>query len=101
MPRFDYYLARHIEVDGGVEDTPGHGELALRLLDRLCDDNADRHAEAENTGIQALRMRTRFWLGCLRTVRHKNSSVKDYNFSGKHQVKHPCGRSPQTVKTVR
>ena len=62
-PAFDYYLARHIEVDGGVEDTPGHGELALRLLDRLCDDNADRHAEAENTGIQALRMRTRFWLG--------------------------------------
>ena len=62
-PAFDYYLARHIEVDGGVEDTLGHGELALRLLDRLCDDNADRHAEAESTGIQALRMRTRFWLG--------------------------------------
>ena len=62
-PAFDYYLARHIEVDGGVEDTPGHGELALRLLDRLCDDNADRHAEAEKTGIDALRMRTRFWLG--------------------------------------
>ncbi|MBN06539.1 MAG: hypothetical protein CMM45_01735 [Rhodospirillaceae bacterium] len=62
-PAFDYYLARHIEVDGGVEDTPGHGELALRLLDRLCDDNADRHAEAEHTGIQALRVRTRFWLG--------------------------------------
>ena len=62
-PVFDYYLARHIEVDGGVEDTPGHGELALRLLDRLCDDNADRCAEAEETGVEALRMRTRFWLG--------------------------------------
>ncbi len=62
-PAFDYYLARHIEVDGGVEDTPGHGELALRLLDRLCDGNAERHAEAEKTGIEALRMRTQFWLG--------------------------------------
>lgn len=62
-PAFDYYLARHIEVDGGSEDTPGHGELATRLLDRLCDDNSDRHAEAEKTGVEALRMRTQFWLG--------------------------------------
>ena len=62
-PAFDYYLARHIEVDGGVEGTPGHGELALRLLDRLCDGNADRHAEAEKIGIKALRMRTQFWRG--------------------------------------
>ena len=62
-PAFDYYLARHIEVDGGTEDSPGHSELALQLLSRLCDDVADRHAEAEKAGIAALRMRTQFWLG--------------------------------------
>ncbi len=64
-PAFDYYLARHIEVDGGVENSPGHGELALQLLSRLCEGIADRHAEAEKAGIAALRMRTQFWLGII------------------------------------
>ena len=62
-PAFDYYLDRHIEVDGGTEDSSGHGELALRLLSRLCDDVAVRQAEAEKAGIDALQMRTQFWLG--------------------------------------
>ncbi len=62
-PAFDYYLARHIEVDGGVTNSPGHGELALRLLSRLCDDIPSRLTEAENAGVDALRMRGRFWRG--------------------------------------
>ena len=62
-PAFDYYLARHVEVDGGVKDSPGHGELALQLLDRLCEGIADRCAEGERAGVEALRMRSEFWLG--------------------------------------
>ena len=62
-PAFDYYLARHIEVDGGDQNNPGHGALALQCLNRFCDGIAERHVEAERAAIAALHMRTQFWLG--------------------------------------
>ena len=62
-PAFDYYLTRHIEVDGGDQNSPGHGELAIKLLNRLCKNNHDRQLEAEQAATSSLQMRTRFWLG--------------------------------------
>jgi hypothetical protein len=59
-PAFHYYLKRHIHLD---EDF--HAPLSLRLLNGLCGDDPQRHAEAVAAGREAVGARLQFWDGVL------------------------------------
>jgi hypothetical protein len=53
---FQYYLERHIEVDGDH-----HSKLALKMTATLCRDDEQRWMEAECAVIQALQKRIALW----------------------------------------
>jgi hypothetical protein len=55
---FQYYLKRHIEVDGGL-----HGELALQMVAKLCGDNEEYWQQAEAVVRAALQFRVNLWNG--------------------------------------
>lgn len=56
LKTFQYYLERHIEVDGDH-----HSQLALQMVERLCGDDAIKWAEATKAAIKALQRRTALW----------------------------------------
>lgn len=53
---FQYYIERHIEVDGGH-----HGELALQMTEELCGDDAFKWKEATEAVKQGLSARIGLW----------------------------------------
>lgn len=59
-PIFKHYLDRHIALDHDE-----HGPLALRLLDALCEEDAERIAVANRVGVAAIESRTALWDGIL------------------------------------
>lgn len=60
---FEYYLERHIEVDGD-----DHGPKARRMLQELCGDNPRRESEAENAASEALEARAQLWDAILERI---------------------------------
>lgn len=52
----EYYLRRHIELDGDE-----HGAMARQLMEQLCGDRADRWQAAEVSAKQTLRARLDLW----------------------------------------
>jgi hypothetical protein len=58
--KYQWYLERHIEVDG--ED---HGPLALRMVADLCGDDERRREEAAEAAEKALLARIALWDGIL------------------------------------
>jgi hypothetical protein len=60
-PAFEYYLKRHIEVDGANDEGFGHSTMGKLMLDSLCDNNTSRYEEAKNTAILALQARDVLW----------------------------------------
>jgi len=58
MNGFLYYLERHIEVDGG-----DHGPLSLRLMEEVCENDAQKWEEATLVAEHALKMRMHLWNG--------------------------------------
>jgi hypothetical protein len=58
--RLEYYLMRHIQVDGEK-----HGELAREILEYLCADDILRWTEAEAQAIKSLRLRSELWQSAL------------------------------------
>ena len=57
-PTFHYYLTRHTHLD-----EESHGPMALRMLSRLCGDDAQREQETLETARAALQARIDFWDG--------------------------------------
>lgn len=57
-PTFNWYLQRHIEVDGEE-----HGPAGWKLLARLCGDDQQRWTEAEAAAKRALYSRRALWDG--------------------------------------
>lgn len=53
-----YYLERHIEVDGDH-----HSQLAYRMMEELCGDDADKWQRAANAAIDSLKVRKVLWDG--------------------------------------
>lgn len=56
VPRFRYYLDRHVQIDHDE-----HGPGALTLLAELCEHNPIKIVEAEQTAIEAINARIKFW----------------------------------------
>ncbi len=56
IPKFTYYLARHIELDGDH-----HGPLAQRLLVSLAGDDGEQWARATRAAEHAINLRVALW----------------------------------------
>jgi len=63
LSQFQYYLQRHIELDGDH-----HGPLAHRLLSSLCGDSPEHWARATEAAVNALQARLRLWDGIAAAV---------------------------------
>lgn len=63
LSKFNYYLERHIEVDGGH-----HSHPALEMTAELCGSDAQKWKEATDTAIKALRTCIRLWDGILQEI---------------------------------
>jgi len=55
-PTFNWYLARHVEIDGNE-----HGPAARRLLEELCGNDPVKEQEATEAALRAINARMRFW----------------------------------------
>jgi hypothetical protein len=53
---FQYYLQRHIEVDGDH-----HSLLAIEMVNQLCGDDPVKWQEAESAAIRSLECRLELW----------------------------------------
>jgi hypothetical protein len=53
---FNWYLARHVEIDGNE-----HGPAARRLLMELCAGDPEREAEATEAALRAIKARMKYW----------------------------------------
>ncbi len=66
---FQYYLLRHIDLDGGE-----HGPMAARLMSVLCGDDDARWRSAEEAAVEALQARLELWNGIHEEVLEQNLS---------------------------
>lgn len=64
LDEFEYYLQRHIELDGGE-----HGDMAKDLLNYVCGDDDDKWRRALLAAEQALDARKTLWDGIAQEVR--------------------------------
>jgi Protein of unknown function (DUF3050) len=64
---FEYYLERHIEVDGD-----SHGPMALQMMEDLCGKDPCKKSEAENAAADALEARAQLWDAILERIRRRN-----------------------------
>ena len=56
LDSFEYYLQRHIELDGDE-----HGAMAQQLMETLCGDDPQRWQAAEDSAVKSLHARTLMW----------------------------------------
>ena len=69
-PKLEYYLRRHIELDGDE-----HGPIALRMVSALCGDDEQRWAEATETASAALEARLALWDEVAAAIRARTSAA--------------------------
>lgn len=64
LRQFQYYLARHIELDGDH-----HGPMSIRLTTSLCGDSEQNWATAEAVAVSSLESRLAMWDGMLAAIK--------------------------------
>jgi len=60
---FQYYLERHVEVDGGH-----HGHLAMQMVAELCGNDAAKWKEASVAAVMGLEKRIQLWDSILELI---------------------------------
>jgi hypothetical protein len=60
---FHHYFQRHIELD---DET--HGPLALKMINQLCGEDAQKWQEVTETALEALAHRKKLWDGVLTEI---------------------------------
>ncbi|MGM0945476.1 MAG: DUF3050 domain-containing protein [Bacteroidota bacterium] len=68
---FNYYIERHIEVDGDH-----HSHLALQMTANLCGNNEEYWKEVEEMVILSLKQRIELWNGVYRQLRERKAVSK-------------------------
>lgn len=63
LQQFQYYLARHIELDGDQ-----HGPMSIRLTTSLCGDDERNWIAAEAVAVSSLESRLAMWDGMLAAI---------------------------------
>jgi len=63
LEAFKYYFDRHIELD---EDE--HGPMALQMIVQLCDNDAAKWQDVQDTATEALKARITLWDGILSAI---------------------------------
>ncbi len=63
LRQFQYYLGRHIELDGDH-----HGPMSIRLTTSLCGDNPQNWSTAESAAVRSLESRLAMWDGMLAEI---------------------------------
>jgi hypothetical protein len=66
LERFDYYLRRHIELDGDE-----HGQMARMLIEELCGDSDGCWESARNAAVDALFARLDLWDAVARRLKSR------------------------------
>jgi len=69
-PLFQYYLRRHIEVDGD-----NHGPAARRMLEKLVDGEMGQWRKAAEAAQRALEARIGLWDGVMRILHRPTPSI--------------------------
>ncbi|SFC79702.1 Protein of unknown function [Flexibacter flexilis DSM 6793] len=67
---FQYYLERHIEVDGDH-----HSHLSLEMTQNLCGEKAEHWAQAQEAVEKSLQMRKHLWDGVGQTIAKQKTLV--------------------------
>ena len=67
---FNYYLERHIEVDGDH-----HSHLALQMTSHLCGTNEQFWMEAEQATLQSLQKRILLWDGAYQKLTERKAAM--------------------------
>lgn len=60
---FKYYIERHIQIDGD-----NHSHLAMKMTSNLCGTEKEYWSEAEESVINALRLRVKLWDGAYEEI---------------------------------
>ena len=68
---FQYYIERHIEVDGGH-----HSHLACEMTQELCGDDKNKWEEATQAVKEALQSRVQLWDAIQHAI-EKSTKVKE------------------------
>ena len=71
-PAFEYYLKRHIDIDGGNALELGHSKMGMLMLESLCSNNNERFKEANNIAIQSLKARDVLWQSVYQLIEANN-----------------------------
>jgi hypothetical protein len=53
---FNWYLARHVEIDGNE-----HGPSARQLLEELCENDLIKQQEATQAALDSIQAREQYW----------------------------------------
>lgn len=72
VPRLQYYIERHIELDG-----EHHGPLTRRLVNQLCGQSPETVAQAAAAARQAILARIQLWDGVLQQLEATRTAAID------------------------